>query len=84
MPRLAASNDAGSLNNFRDGFFLAVGHHMHPGNTSDLSYFLDKVNANPTSFSQLVCSAIHSLDDSVWNMHTGEFAAHPLGCTGRP
>jgi hypothetical protein len=32
----------------------------------------------------LVCSAIHSLDDSVWNMHTGEFGAHPLGCTGRP
>ena len=84
VPWLAAGKNAGSLNNFCDGFFLAVGHHMHPGNTFDFPDFLDKVNTNPTAFSQLVFSAIHSLDDSVWDVHPGEFGAHPFGCTGRP
>src|SRR5579862_4889657 len=82
VPRHAAAEHAGTVDDLCHGFLLAVGHQVHAVHAPDGADFLDQLDAHIAPLAHRVAGAGEPLDQRIGNMHARNVRADPLGRLG--
>ena len=84
VPRDAALEHAGSVDDLGDRLFLPVRHDVDAVDALDLAHLLHEFDAEFDALARLVLCAFEPRDHGVGDVHPGHVRAHPHGRLRRP